>query len=113
VPTKFDATIDLTLDLLKAINEARDGTTVQQAEVFLALVMLTGDAEKVVAQHEIAAYLRRPQGPISKQIDKWVEAGLLEKEFAPGSQLYRQYPLTAKGKALLTKLRQIIDRAKG
>lgn len=112
IPTAFGGTIDLTLDLLHAITEERSDCTVKQAQVLLALISLAGDADKVVTQYEIAAYLKRPQGPISKDIDKWIADGVIEKEFVPGSQLYRQYPLTAKGRAFLTKLRQIVERAK-
>ncbi len=106
---KPNAATETAFNMLEAINEACPRTTVAQAQTFMALVMVSGDADTPVTQVEIGDQLGRAQGIISKQLDKFVEAKLLVKEKMPGSQLYNQYPLTQSGRALFFKLKRIME----
>jgi DNA-binding MarR family transcriptional regulator len=109
IAKKTNQATETTFNILEAINEARPRTTVAQAQAFMALVLVSGDADTPVTQDQIGDQLGRAQGIVSKQLDKFVEAGLLSKEKVPGSQLFNQYPLTQAGRALFFKLKRIME----
>ncbi len=104
-----NAATETAFNMLEAINAACPRTTVPQAQTFMALVLVSGDADTPVTQQQIGDQLKRAQGIVSKQLDKFVEAGLLEKEKVPGSQLFNQYPLTQAGRSLFLKLKRIME----
>lgn len=105
---KFDVAMEKSLEILQALNEAREGTTIAQAQVFLTLVALTeGRDDRHVAQADIGERLGRPQGVISKQLDKFVDAKLLTIE---PTRAVNYYPLTKTGLALCHRIRKIIER---
>jgi hypothetical protein len=108
------ATAQKAYDLLEIIYEVGgvDGSRISilQAMTLLAVVILTDDGAKHVTQEDIGGFLRKPQGPISQEIKKWVAKGVLEKDFAGQSELLKTYTLTAKGRGMLTKLRSVLDK---
>jgi integrase len=71
------ATAQKAYDLLEIIYEVGgvDGSRISilQAMTLLAVVILTDDGAKHVTQEDIGGFLRKPQGPISQEIKKWVE----------------------------------------
>jgi DNA-binding MarR family transcriptional regulator len=88
---------------------AREETTVAQAEVFFALILLTGKDEKDVRQEDLGNRLGRPQGVISGQLAKFVNAKLLEKNISTESEREKTYRLTPSGKALVHKVQKALE----
>lgn len=106
--TPQGSAIDTALALLNAFQEAREGTTVHQAQLFLQVTKLYQDGAEAPTQEEIGDHLSIQQGAVSRIIKKFVEDGLMTKELAPGSELYKVYQLTPKGRGLLIKIRNIL-----
>lgn len=103
-----------TYDVLEILHEIGgvDGSRVSvlQCMVLFAVMILTEDGSKHVTQEDIGGFLRKPQGPISQEIKKWVVKGVLAKDFVAQSDLFKTYTLTAKGRGMLTKLRSVLDK---
>lgn len=99
--------------LLAAISEfggLYSEPTIAQLEAFLMLLTMTGNEEKDIRQEDLGDKLkpRRSQGTIAKQLNKFVEAGILEKSISDESEREKTYKLTRDGKRLMDRIDTIM-----
>lgn len=100
--------IEALLSALHEFGELFPDPTLAQLEVFLTLITISGEAEKDVRQEDLGFKLKRPQGTIAKQLNKFVEAGILAKNISSESEREKTYSLTRDGKRLMDRVETLL-----